>query len=112
MLRSCTSQELRAVAALGDETFVRSGQVVCAAGSDRTSFFILLAGEAKTSEGERLVSGDSYGAAEALAGLSSREEVRMVTDGSVVVFGSRELAGVIRRAPNFALAIARTLATR
>ncbi len=112
MLRSCTAVELRALAALGDECSVRSGEVLCAAGSTRPEFLILLEGEAQTSVGDRLVPGDSHGAAEALAGMSSREEVRMLTDGSVVVFGPRELAGVIRRAPNFALALARTLATR
>src|SRR5687767_4290189 len=90
MLRSCTAVELRALAALGDECSVRSGEVLCAAGSTRPEFLILLEGEAQTSVGDRLVPGDSHGAAEALAGMSSREEVRMLTDGSVVVFGPRE----------------------
>lgn len=112
LLRLCAPDEVRAVASLGDETFVRSGDVLCRAGATRSDFFILLEGQAETSDGERLGPGDSHGAAETLAGIRSRDDVTMVTDGSVVVFGSRELAGVIRRAPNFALAIARTLATR
>ena len=112
MLRACATEELRALASLGDETLVRSGDVLGTPDAVRAEFFILLEGEARTSEGERLRPGDTHGAAETLARTSPREEVRMVTDGSVVVFGSRELAGVIRRAPNFALALARTLATR
>lgn len=109
-LRTCSSDDIRTLARVGDLTYVREGEVLTVEGSCRPAFFILLDGRAEASDGTELVAGDVHGADDVLAGRSVSADVRMTSDGRVVVFGPRAFTSVMRRAPSFAFAVARRLA--
>ena len=110
MLSQCSARELKAVAARGDMLAVRSGDVVRYNGRDR-SFLLLLSGSATRGEGV-LEPGDSYGAVGLLGGQAEKDEVRMLTDGRVLVVGPREFSALIYSVPGFALGLAKDLARR
>lgn len=109
-LRTCSSEDIRTLARSGDLTYVREGDLLTAEGSSRPSFFILLDGRAQAADGTELVAGDVHGADDVLAGRNVSVDVQMTSDGRVIVFGPREFASVMRRAPGFAFAVARRLA--
>jgi CRP-like cAMP-binding protein len=109
-LRTCSDEDIRRLARVGDLAYVREGEVLTTEGSPRPAFFILLDGRARASDGAELEAGDVHGAEDVLAHRSVSTDVRMTTDGKVIVFGAREFASVMRRAPGFAFAVARRLA--
>ncbi len=112
MLADCSSMELRTVASTGDMIAVGSGDVIRHKGSSDRSFFVLLEGDAAVNGGERrLARGETYGALGLLTGTTEIDEVRMLTDGRVLIFSPRQFGGLVRRAPGFALGLARAIAS-
>jgi CRP-like cAMP-binding protein len=106
LFAGCSMQELRTIASLGDHIAIREGDVI--AGSDRT-FFLLKSGEASAGDAV-LRPGDSQGSLGLLGGPTEIPNVRMKTDGTVLVVGRREFSSLMHRVPGFAFGIARDLA--
>ena len=112
MLSACSSAELRTVAASGDMVAVDPGDVIRRRGSADRSFFVLLAGDADVNDGElRLGRGDTYGALALLTDTENSDEIRMRTPGRVLVFSARQFRGLVRRTPEFAMGLAREVAS-
>jgi CRP-like cAMP-binding protein len=110
-LRRCPRPELRLIAAAADEARLSAGEVLRHGGDADRSFFLVLDGEAEVAEdGRRLRAGDSYGACNALVDGGPEAELRMRTDGRVLVLGTREFRGLMHRAPFFATTIAMAIA--
>lgn len=109
-LQACSDEDIRRLARTGDMTYVRQGDFITTEGSPQPAFFILLDGRARASDGNDLIAGDVHGAEDLLAERRASADVRMTTDGRIVIFGAKEFAAVMRRAPGFAFAVARRLA--
>jgi CRP-like cAMP-binding protein len=108
LLAACSMQELRTIASIGDHVFLHSGDVL--PGLDRT-FVLLTEGDAEAG-GSHLSAGDSCGSVALLGGRPGPSAARMTSDGNALVVGPREFTTLMRRAPGFALGIARALAHR
>jgi hypothetical protein len=111
MLSHCSARELRTVAARGVVLTVRPGDVVRRSGGDG-SFLLILSGFATRGDEAVLEAGHSYGAIELLGGEHESDEVRMLTEGTVLVIGAREFSGLFYTVPGFALGVAKEVATR
>jgi CRP-like cAMP-binding protein len=110
MLRACTPSDLRSIAATGDMIAVEPGDVVRHRNDD--SFVLILDGEAISSDGSVLSSGDGCGAEAILTEQREADEVWMLTDGRVLIMSGRQFRSLMRRCSVFATAVARSLATR
>lgn len=83
VLRSCTRAEIRTIARTGDEVAVRAGEVLCRSSDHVRPVLILLSGRARLGGGRTLEAGDVHDADD------DRGDVRMVTDGRVLVIEPR-----------------------
>ena len=112
LLSHCTDAELRTIAATADLVAVRSGEVLRPRDCAHRSFFVLLSGTAALGTDALLAFGDSDGAVGLLGGEVETEELRMMSDGRVLVAGPREFAGLTFGVPGFAKGIAEDLSLR
>jgi CRP-like cAMP-binding protein len=112
LFADCTEVELRTVAATADMVPVASGDVLRdGAGRDR-SFFLVLSGTAAVGTDALLGPGEWDGAIGLLGGEPETDELRMLSDGHVLIAGPREFAGLIAAVPGFASGIGRELTRR
>ena len=112
LLSQCSDDELRTIAATADLIAVRSGDVLRARGGADRSFFLLVSGVAALGTDALLSAGDSDGAIGLLGGEPDTDELRMLSDGRVLVASPRQFAGLIDGVPGFARAIAEDLTRR
>lgn len=106
LFAECTMQELRTIASVADQVTARAGDVLRDSGR---SLLLVTSGEADGDEGT-LRAGDTLGSLAMLGAPTGAREARMKTDGTVLVVGRREFQSLIRRAPGFAIAIAKDAA--
>jgi hypothetical protein len=111
LLSACGDSGLHAVARAGDVVHVEAGTTLDHGNERNSQFFILMTGEATTGV-EDLCPGDTFGVKRMLGGTDEGGELRMVTDGNVLVVGQREFSSLLRRVPGFAAGVAKALATR
>ncbi|HWB65810.1 MAG TPA: cyclic nucleotide-binding domain-containing protein [Mycobacteriales bacterium] len=116
VFHGCTDRELERVRALGDEIAVNAGSVIVRESSLTKDVYILLAGDAAVSRGGETVSrlhpGDHFGELAALDPAPRNASVTMLTDGVLLVLGSREFATLLEDVPRFSRRLLNGLAQR
>jgi trk system potassium uptake protein TrkA len=112
LLDSLSEGELRTIAATADMMHLRSGDVVREAGGADHSFYLVLSGAVAVGNAGVLVAGGWDGAVGLLGGEPETDELRMLSDGVVLVAGPREFGGMLQRIPGFASVIGRELSRR
>ena len=105
----CSDDDLRAIASSADLIAVREGDVLHTRGAANNDAVLILDGIAVVATDALLSRGDWFGAVALLDGDAETSELRMLTDGSVLVFGRRQFAGSIVGVPSFATALAKDL---
>lgn len=111
LLAHCSARDLRSIASRGDIVRVRKGDAVRPTGRER-SFVVVLDGKAERVDGIVLEPGDTYGAVDLLRRKRTPDDVRMITDGDVLIIGARAFSGLFYTVPSFALAVSKELAAR
>ena len=112
LLEHLSDNELRMIAATADMLHMRAGEVVRAANGDDHSFYLVLAGAVAVGSDSVLVPGGCAGAVGLLGGEQETDELRMLSDGVVLVAGPREFGGMLQKVPRFASVIGRELTQR
>jgi CRP/FNR family transcriptional regulator, cyclic AMP receptor protein len=118
MLRSvelfaeCTDVELRTVAATADMIRVDAGELLRDGAIGPPSFYLILDGTAALGSDALLGPGDWDGAIPLLGGESDTDDLRMLSDGVVLIAGPREFGGLLAAVPGFASGIGRELTRR
>ena len=112
LLAQCTDEELRVVAGTADLVVVRSGEVLRQRGGADRSFFLIVSGIAALGTEALLTPGDSDGSIGLLGGDADTDELRMLSDGRVLVATPRQFSGLIDSVPGFARGIAEDLSRR
>ena len=109
---ACSQIELRTVASTADMVPVASGEMLRdGSGADR-SFYLVLSGTAALGSDALLGPGEWDGAIGLLGGEPETDELRMLSDGHVLIAGPREFAGLIAAVPWFASGIGKELTRR
>jgi CRP-like cAMP-binding protein len=108
----CSTEELRFVAATADMVQVAEADVLRRAGVDDHAFYVILRGAAVRGRDAVLAPGDWDGAVGLLSGESDTDELRMLTDGTVLVCGPREFSALMVAVPGFVPEIAKHLSRR
>jgi hypothetical protein len=111
LFHGCTEVELRTVAATADMIAVQAGELLRDA-SAAPSFYLILDGTAVLGTEAVLGAGQWDGAVELLGGEPDVEELRMLTDGHVLIAGPREFGGLIAAIGGFASGIGKELTRR
>lgn len=112
LLDDLTDAELRMIASTADMLHLRAGDVVREPSSDDHSFFLVLSGAVAAGSDGVLVPGGWDGAVGLLGGEPETDELRMLSDGVVLVAGPREFGGMLTKVPGFAASIGRELTRR
>jgi hypothetical protein len=117
MLRSidlfadCTEVELRTIAATADMVSVDAGELLRDADGG-PSFFLILEGTAALGTDALLGAGEWDGAVAMLGGEPDTDELRMLTEGHVLIAGPREFGGLMAAVGGFASGIGKELTRR
>jgi len=112
LFAECTDVDLRTIAATADMVRVEAGDLLRDASGHDRSFFLVLEGTAALGADALLGPGEWDGAIGLLGGEPDTDELRMLSDGCVLVAGPREFNGVMALVPGFATAIGRELTRR
>jgi CRP-like cAMP-binding protein len=104
--------DLRTIAASADLVHVVAGQLLHAATTSHDAAVFILEGTAVVDGTALLGPGGFHGAVAMLDGDADDGDLRMLTDGAVLVFGRRQFAGVLVAVPAFATALAKALSER
>jgi CRP-like cAMP-binding protein len=112
LFAECTDVELRTIAATADMIPVAAGDLLRDGASGGPSFYLVLDGTAALGTDALLGPGDWDGAVALLGGESDSDDLRMLSDGHVLVAGPREFAGLIAAVPGFASGIGKELTRR
>jgi CRP-like cAMP-binding protein len=112
LLSSCSELELAAVAATADMVGVSSGELLRDANGSDQSFFMILEGTAALGTDALLGPGDWTGAIALLGGEEDIGELRMLSEGSVLIAGPREFSGLLVTVPSFARELMKALSER
>ena len=111
LFAGCSDVDLRTIAATADMITVRAGELLRDATSG-PSFYLILDGTAALGTDALLGRGEWDGAVALLGGQPDTDELRMLSDGHVLVAGPREFGGLIAAVPGFASGIGRELTRR
>lgn len=111
LFAGCTEVELRTVAATADMIFVDAGELLRDAATG-PMFFVVLDGTAVLGADALLGPGQWDGAISLLGGEADTDDLRMLSDGLVLIAGPREFAGLLAAVPGFASGIGRELTRR
>lgn len=112
LLKHLSDNELRTIAATADMLHMHGGEVVREAGGGDHSFYLVLSGALAVGSEGVLVAGGWDGAVGLLGGEPETDELRMLSDGVVLVAGPREFGGLLQKVPGFASVIGRELTRR
>ncbi len=112
LLAGCSEDDLRMIASTADLLHLRAGDVLRARGGADRSFFLVLSGIAVLGTDAVLANGESDGAVGLLGGEPDNDELRMLSDGRVLVIGPREFSALIWAVPGFAKGVAQDLSQR
>jgi CRP-like cAMP-binding protein len=112
LLEDLSDNELRTIAATADMLHLRAGEVVREASSVDHSFYLVLSGAVAVAGDAILVAGGCDGAIGLLGEEPETDELRMLSDGIVLVAGPREFGGMLQKVPRFASVIGRELSQR
>ena len=111
LFAECSDVELRTIAATADMITVEAGELLRDAGSGE-AFFLVLDGTAVLGTDALLGPGEWDGAVSLLGGEPDTDELRMLSDGHVLVAGPREFGGLIAAVGGFASGIGKELTRR
>lgn len=111
LFAACSDVELRTIAATADMVTVEAGELLRDA-SSAPAFFLVLDGTAALGTESVLAPGDWDGSIGLLGGEPDTDELRMLSDGHVLVAGPREFAGLMALVPGFAAGIGKDLSRR
>ncbi len=112
LFAECTDIELRTIAATADMITVEGGELLRDGATAAPSFYLVLDGTAALGARALLGPGDWDGAVGLLGGEPDTDDLRMLSDGHVLVAGPREFAGLIAAVPGFASGIGKELTRR
>lgn len=112
LLERLSDNDLRRIAATADMLHMRAGEIVRGANSGDRSFYLVLSGAVAVGSDGVLVPGGWDGAVGLLGGEPETDELRMLSDGVVLVAGPREFGGMLQRIPGFASVMGRELTQR
>ena len=112
LFADCTDVELRTIAATADMITVSSGELLRDGARSEPSFFLVLDGTAALGTDALLGPGEWDGAVALLGGEPDSDDLRMLSDGHILVAGPREFAGMIAAVPGFASGIGKELTRR
>lgn len=112
LLKHLSDNELRTIAATADMLHMHAGEVVREASGGDHSFYLVLSGALAVGSEGVLVAGGWDGAVGLLGGEPETDELRMLSDGVVLVAGPREFGGLLQKVPGFASVIGRELTRR
>lgn len=112
LFAGCSDVELRMIAATADMISVDAGELLRDAASAVPSFYLVLEGTAALGTDALLGPGDWDGAVALLGGEPDTDDLRMLSEGLVLVAGRREFAGLIAAVPGFASGIGKELTRR
>jgi CRP-like cAMP-binding protein len=111
LFAECSDVELRTVAATADMLTVTAGELLRDADSG-PSFYLILDGTAALGAEALLGPGEWDGAVALLGGEPDTDELRMMSDGHVLIAGPREFGGLIAAVPGFASGLGKELTRR
>ena len=112
LFAECTDVELRTIAATADMITVEAGELLRNGATSAPSFYLVLEGTAALGTDALLGPGEWDGAVALLGGEDDTDDLRMLSDGHVLVAGPREFAGLIAAVPGFASGIGKELTRR
>ncbi|MEX2393028.1 MAG: cyclic nucleotide-binding domain-containing protein [Actinomycetota bacterium] len=104
-----SDDDLVEIASSADLVAMRAGDVVHPQGAPNNDALLIVDGTAVLGTDALLGRGEWFGAVALLDGDTEDAELRMLTDGVLLVFGRREFAGSIVRIPAFWAALAKDL---
>ena len=103
LLRSCTDRELSRLLSTADELPVAAGRVLVREGAEPGDLYLLLAGRATITRGDRLLRvlgpGDHVGPASPSEPTPRGATVTMVTDGTLLVVARGDVARLLEDLP-------------
>jgi CRP/FNR family transcriptional regulator, cyclic AMP receptor protein len=116
LFSTCSTPELRAIAALGTQTHVRSGEALTTQGKPGSEFFLVIAGTAScTVDGDNVAElgpGEFFGELALLTGAPRAATVTAETELDVLVLSRREFRSLLRESHRVSMKMLERLAER
>jgi len=114
LFQGLSRRDLRRIGDIGIETEYMSGELVVKQGEEADSFFVMVAGEAKVSIGDRTVNrlmpGDHFGEISLLDGGKRTASVTTQTPVLALRFKRTDFMRLMQKEPSITLVLLRSLA--